>query len=673
MAEVLPMSEFQFGGEIAWRPTRAQIEASNLYQCFTRLGFASLDEFQRASVKDVAWFWDTMLRELDVQFDEPYTQVVDLSGGIQFPQWCVGGKMNVAHNCLDKYIGTDRENQIALKWEGEEGATRTLTYAQLYREVNLAANGLRALGLKKGDAIGVFMPMTPEIVIAVLAIAKIGAVFLPLFSGYGAGAAAVRLNDAGAKALFTADGTFRRGQIVPMKHTADEAVAQCPTIEHVIVLPRAKNRIAMKHGRDFWWDEMVTLGDSFSPLPSGGGGERGAAATERTDAEDLLMLIYTSGTTGKPKGAVHTHCGFPVKAAQDMYHGLDVKPTDTLYWMTDMGWMMGPWQVYGTLLLGATMFLYDGAPDYPAPNRVWAMVERHDISLLGVSPTFVRALMKYGDEPTKKYSLRSLRAFASTGEPWNPTPWLWLFHIVGGGELPIINYSGGTEISGGILMGNFLTPQKPGSFAGPLPGIDADVVDENGQSVRGRVGELVIRQPWIGMTRGFWKDPQRYLDAYWARFPNVWVHGDWAAVDDDGLWYILGRSDDVIKVAGKRLGPAEVESALARHPAVQESAAIGVPDEVKGETLVCFVIVKPPFNADETLRAELHARVVEELGKALAPKAIYFVNDLPRTRNAKIMRRVARAVYLGNDPGDTSALENTRALDDIKNAMHLSQ
>ncbi|MBI4670292.1 MAG: AMP-binding protein [Chloroflexi bacterium] len=684
------MAEFEFGGEIAWRPSRVQIEDSNLYQSYTRHGLASLDEFMRASVKDIAWFWDALLRELDVQFYEPYTQVVDLSGGIQFPQWCVGGKMNVVHNCLDKYIGTPRENQIAVKWEGEEGATRTLTYAQLDREVGRIANGLRALGLKKGDAIGVFMPMTPEIVVAVLAIAKIGAVFLPLFSGYGAGAAAVRLNDAGAKALFTADGTFRRGQVVPMKQTADEAVRQTSSVKHVIVLPRAKNRIEMQHGRDHWWDEIVTLGDT------------GNAETEKTDAEDLLMLIYTSGTTGKPKGAVHTHCGFPIKGAQDMYHGLDVKPTDTLFWMTDMGWMMGPWEVYGALLLGATMFLYDGAPDYPAPNRVWAMVERHNISLLGVSPTFVRALMKYGDEPVKKYSLESLRAFGSTGEPWNPTSWLWLFNTVGEGKRPIINYSGGTEISGGIVMGNFLTPQKPGSFAGPLPGIDADVVDEKGNSVRGRVGELVIRQPWIGMTRGFWKDPQRYLDAYWARFPNVWVHGDWAAVDDDGLWYILGRSDDVIKVAGKRLGPAEVESALGKHPAVQESAAIGAPDEIKGEAVVCFVMLKAGYEGKEgregeegkegskgtegnegvgdmryvvrdtryaNIERELRELLVDELGKALMPKAIYFVNDLPRTRNAKIMRRVARAVYLGQDPGDISALENTRALEEIKSVV----
>lgn len=696
------MAEFEFGGEIVWRPSRAQMVESNLYQFYKRNGFNTLAEFMQYSTDDVAWFWDKMLHTLDIQFYEPYTAILDVTNGIPFAKWCVGGKMNIVHNCLDKYMGTPKENQIAVKWEGEEGVTRELSYGQLYTEVNSIARGLRALGLGKGDVIGVFMPMTPEIVIAVLAIAKIGAVFLPLFSGYGAGAAAVRLKDANAQALFTADGTFRRGQIVPLKQTADEAVRQAPSVKDVIVLPRAKNKIEMVQGRDYWWDEILTLGDTPLPQPLSyeergdnshalSNEETGDAPypisdeargiTEYTDAEDTLMLIYTSGTTGRPKGAVHTHCGFPIKAAQDMFHGLDVKPTDTLFWMTDMGWMMGPWEVYGTLLLGATMFLYDGAPDYPAPNRVWAMVERRNISLLGLSPTFVRALMKYGDEPAKRYTLKSLRAFASTGEPWNPTPWLWLFHTVGNGRLPIINYSGGTEISGGILMGNFLTPQKPGSFAGPLPGMDVDVVDENGNSVRGRIGELVIKKPWIGMTRGFWQDPQRYLDTYWSRFPNVWVHGDFAAVDDDGLWYILGRSDDVIKVAGKRLGPAEVESALARHPAVQESAAIGVPDEVKGETVVCFVMLKRGGEKEgwrdgemesqrtERIARELRELLTQELGKALLPKAIYFVSDLPRTRNAKIMRRVARAVYLGNDPGDVSALENPKAVAEIKKVI----
>ncbi|MDE3090051.1 MAG: AMP-binding protein, partial [Chloroflexota bacterium] len=331
--------------------------------------------------------------------------------------------------------------------------------------------------------------------------------------------------------------------------------------------------------------------------------------------------------------------------------------------------MMGPWEVFGTLLLGGTMLFYDGAPDFPGPDRLWQMVEQHGITLLGVSPTLIRSLMKFGDEPIKRHDVSSLRAFGSTGEPWNPTPWLWLFNTVGGGKLPIINYSGGTEISGGIVMGNWLKLLKPCAFSGPLPGMAADVVDESGKSVRGQVGELVIRKPWIGMTRGFWHDPDRYIQAYWSRWQDVWVHGDWAAVDDDGLWYILGRSDDVIKVAGKRLGPAEVESALVKHRAVQEAAAIGVPDEVKGETVVCFCILKPNNEPSEELRLELKTQVANELGKALAPKEIVFVRDLPRTRNAKIMRRVIRAVYLGKDAGDTSSLENPAAVEEIKKAV----
>ncbi len=646
------MEEFDFGGEIVWRPTAEQIAQSNLQQFMTRHRISSFDDLMKRSTEDIGWFWDSVIKDLNIEFYEPYRQVVDLSRGYPWARWCVGGVMNIVHNCLDRYIGTPKEGQIALKWEGEQQETRTLTYGELYRQVNRMANGLRALGLKKGDAIGLFMPMTPEIVIALLAVAKIGGVILPLFSGYGAGAVAVRLRDAEAKALFTADGFYRRGQIVPMKTVADEAVAQAPAVKHLIAARRVGNEIAWNSPRDHWWDEVTEQSDR--------------AETERTGAEDLLMLIYTSGTTGKPKGAVHTHCGFPIKAAQDMYHGLDLHPSDTLYWMTDMGWMMGPWEVFGTLLLGGTMFLYDGAPDYPEPDRVWAMVERHEISILGLSPTFVRAIMKHGDAPIKKHSTHSLRAFGSTGEPWNPTPWLWLFNTVGGGRLPIINYSGGTEISGGILMGNLLAPEKPGSFAGPLPGMDADVVDEQGRPLREQVGELVIRKPWIGMTRGFWQDPERYLQTYWSRFLNVWVHGDWAAVDADGLWYILGRSDDVIKVAGKRLGPAEVESALVKHPAVQECAAIGVPDEVKGEAVICFTILKPNYAPSENLRAALRACVADELGKPLAPREILFVDDLPRTRNAKIMRRVVRAVFLGKDPGDLSALENPGAVEEIR-------
>ena len=666
------MSEqFTFGGDIVWRPTREHIERAHLTAFMRQHGIPKFEALMKRSTEEVEWFTDAVLKYLDIEFYEPYSQAVDLSGGIQLPKWCVGGVMNVVHNCVDKWQNAEGRmqkaesgKQIAVVWEGEEGTTRSLTYKELYEQVNQAANALRSLGLGKGDAVGLFMPMTPEIVVALLAIAKIGGIILPLFSGYGAGAVVSRMTDADAKALFTADGAFRRGKPVEMKSVADEAAAHIPTLKHIIVLKRTGQDVIMKEGRDHWWHALVES-------------QPREAATERTSAEDPLMVIYTSGTTGKPKGAVHTHCGFPVKAAQDMAFGTDVhgvaqianlRNPDVIYWMTDMGWMMGPWLVFGTLILGATLLLYDGAPDFPAPDRLWSLVERHKINQLGVSPTLIRSLSPHGDEQFQKHDLSSLKCFASTGEPWNPEPWKWLFEKVGGGTRPIINYSGGTEISGGIVMGNPILPLKPCAFSAPCPGIAADVVDENGQPIRNAVGELVIKSPWIGMTRGFWKDTGRYLDTYWSRWPNVWVHGDFAAIDSDGLWYILGRSDDTIKVAGKRLGPAEVESVLTRNPAVVESAAIGVPHEVKGSELVMFVVLKKGVEPSDALRKELRDMIVAEMGKPLAPKAILFVSDLPKTRNAKVMRRMIRSAYLGQNLGDTSSLVNPEAVEEVKRA-----
>ncbi len=658
------MSEFQFGGEFVWHPSPELIAQSNLQQFIAKHRLGSYDELMRKSTTDIAWFWDTVLGDLDVQFYKPYSRVVDLSNGKPWAHWCVGGEMNIIQNLLDKYADTTTDQRVAIKSEIEDGTGRELTYKELRDQVDRMANSLRTLGLGKGDAIGVFMPMVPEIVVAMLAIIKIGGIFLPLFSGFGAAAIVSRLNDADAKALFTAAGTYRRGKFCPMKPVADDAAAQIPTLRHLVVLNQAGE----------WLIEAVGSAVPSGRLPDSLGTAKATAdaPTERTSAEDPMMIIYTSGTTGKPKGAVHTHCGFPVKSAQDMWHGLDLHPDETLFWMTDMGWMMGPWEVFGTLLLGATMMLYDGAPDFPEPDRVWSLVDRHKVTALGVSPTLIRALRRHGDEIVHRHDLSSLRKFASTGEPWNPEPWMWLFQNVGRGKLPIINYSGGTEISGGILMGNVLTPMKPCAFSGPLPGMAADVVDENGKSVRGQVGELVIREPWIGMTRGFWKDRQRYIDAYWSRFPDVWVHGDWAAIDNDGLWYILGRSDDTIKIAGKRVGPAEVESVLVAHPQVSEAAAIGVPDSIKGEALVCFCVLKKDANWSGSgriaLAAELKENVARDLGKALAPREVVFVGDIPKTRNAKVMRRIVRAAYIGEKLGDTSALENPASLDEIKRA-----
>jgi len=649
------VSEFQFGGEFVWHPSPEIIAQSNLQSFINRHGLGSFDELMRRSTTDIPWFWDTVLRDLRIEFYKAYEEVVDLSKGKATPQWCVGGEMNIVHNLLDKYAGTPTDRKIAIKSETEDGKSRRLTYAELRAEVDEMATALRSLGLGKGDAIGVFMPMVPEIVIAMLAIIKIGGIFLPLFSGFGASAIVSRLKDADAKALFIAEGTFRRGKFCAMRPIAEEAAAQVPTLQHSIVLTKSSEWIVAA---------AVTGGRTEKPLPL-----RTTAATtntEKTSAEDVMMLIYTSGTTGRPKGAVHTHCGFPIKAAQDMWHGLDLHVEETLFWPTDMGWMMGPWLVFGTLVLGATMMLYDGAPDFPGPDRVWKLCTDHGVTALGVSPTLIRALRKYGEEIVNRHDLTKLRKFASTGEPWNPDPWLWLFRVVGCGKLPIINYSGGTEISGGILMGNVLTPMKPCAFSGPLPGMAADVVDENGNSIRGKVGELVIREPWIGMTRGFWRDPQRYLDTYWSRWPDIWVHGDWAAIDDEGLWYILGRSDDTIKIAGKRVGPAEVESILVAHAQVSEAAAVGVPDSIKGEALVCFCVLKNGDNASADIAQELKQSVARDLGKALAPRDIVFVSDIPKTRNAKVMRRIVRAAYLGEKLGDTSALENPSAIDAIR-------
>jgi acetyl-CoA synthetase len=387
--------------------------------------------------------------------------------------------------------------------------------------------------------------------------------------------------------------------------------------------------------------------------------------TEQTAADDPFMIIYTSGTTGQPKGAFHLHTGFPIKAAQDMAHLFDVQPGDTLFWFTDLGWMMGPWAIMGTLILGGTLFLYDGTPDYPGPDRIWEMIARHSVTHLGISPTVIRALMPHGAEWPRKHDLSTLRVLGSSGEPWNPPSWRWYFEHVGGGQCPIMNYSGGTEVSGGILGCTTIQPIRATSFSTAVPGMAATVLDETGKPVRGGVGELVVTKPWVGMTHGFWNDSARYEETYWSRFPGVWTHGDWAIHDPDGYWYIVGRSDDTLKVAGKRVGPAEVESAAVTHPAVLEAAAIGVPHEVKGETITVFVVLRPGHEPGDGLRAEIRAEIGKQLGKALLPESVRFCSDLPRTRNAKIMRRVIRARYLDQDLGDLSSLENPAAVDAV--------
>ncbi len=647
------------GEPIAWRPTPEYLERSRLLRFMRQHGIESYDALLARANADPAWFWDAVSADLDLRWYTPYAQVMDTSQGIEWTRWFVGGKFNYAANALDKHVGLlgtglmhAQPEKTALIWEGEEGTVRHLSYADLTRLTNQTANALAALGVSKGDRVGIFLPMIPEVVAATLACGKLGAIFIPIFSGYGAEAAATRLRDAEAKVLVTADGFFRRGKLVAMYETADEACSLAPSVENVLVVQRAGRDLALKQPRDAWWHAAVD-------------GQAGEFAAVQTDAEDPYMLIYTSGTTGRPKGAVHVHSGFPVKGAQDLAHCFDMQPDDTLFWLTDIGWMMGPWAISGALLLGGTLLIYDGTPDYPGPDRLWELAEKHKVTIMGVAPTAIRSLMSHGTAPVAKHDLSSLRIIGSTGEPWNVAPWYWCFEHVGGKRCPIINYSGGTEISGGIIGCTTITPIKPCSFAGPVPGIAADVVNDLGEPVRGAVGELAIRGPWPGMTRGFWHDRARYLDTYWSRIPGLWVHGDFAAIDDDGFWYILGRSDDTIKVAGKRLGPAEAESAAVSHPAVAEAAAIGAPHAVKGEALVLFVVLRPGQTPSPALTDEIRAAVAATLGPALKPESIIFVSQLARTRNGKILRRLMRQSYLGVPMGDLSSLENPAALAEI--------
>ncbi len=642
-------------GDVVWEPSAEVIGRSRLKRFMDRHGIGTLAELNERSTSETEWFWDAVIHDLGIHWYRAYDRVLDDSHGPQWPNWFPGGKLNIVQTAVDRHVSGAHAtpDKVALIWEGEPGEVRRLTYRELNAEVCKLGNALHKLKVRPGDRVGIFMPMVPETAIALLACAKIGAVVVPLFSGFGAGAIAGRLNDGEAKVLLTADGFYRRGQVVKMKEVADEALRDCPTVTDVVVLRRVIREIPWTHGRDHVWDAVVDEQPDHLP-------------THRLDPDSPVMIIYTSGTTGRPKGAIHSHAGFPIKGAQDMAFGFDVDERDTILWISDIGWMMGPWLIFGSLILGATLVMYEGTPDTPGPDRLWRMCEDHRVTVLGAAPTLIRGLMGAGDELPHRYDLSALRILGGTGEPWNPEPWLWFFREVGNSRLPIINYTGGTEIAGGILVSNVLTPLRPCSFSGPVPGMAADVVDENGRPVRGEVGELVVRKPWPGMTHGFWKDNERYLTTYWSRFPGLWVHGDWAYIDPrDGLWYVLGRSDDTIKIAGKRTGPAEVESVLVGDPVVQEAAAVGVPDELKGEALVCFVVLRPNNLPTPELAARLSERIVQNMGKPMKPKSIHFVPDLPKTRNAKILRRVVRAVHLGQEPGDLSALENPASLEAI--------
>jgi acetyl-CoA synthetase len=635
-----------------WRPTPEQIDAANVTRLMRTHGIERLDELVRRSITDPTWFWDAVVHDLDLGFSTPYERVLDLARGPAWATWFVGGRTNVARQCVDRWA--ERTPTVpAVVWEGEDGEIRSTTYAELRQRTDAVARALVSLGVASGDRVAIYLPMAIETVAAVMACAKVGAVFVPIFSGFGPDALAARLADAGCRVLITANGSLRKGAPVPMKTIADRAIEMAPVVEHVLVWERLAAYGELRTGRDHAWSEIVDLdGPPIGATP--------------LDAEHPLFIGYTSGTTGRPKGAVHVHGGFLVKIAEEVAYQADLHPRELLHWSTDLGWIMGPWEIVGGLALGATVLLTEGAPTHPGPDRLWEQVARHGVTTLGVSPTLVRALIAAGSRPDR-HDRGSLRILASTGEPMDPDAYLWLHREVGDERLPIVNISGGTEVGACFLSPHPVVPTRLLSVGGPALGMDLDIVDPQGGSVpTGGVGELVCRQPWPSMTRGIWGDPERYLDTYWRRFPDVWVHGDWASRDDDGYWYLHGRSDDTLNIAGKRIGPAEVESVVAMLPSVAECAAVGVPDPVKGESVWVVVVRTPTLDDPIDLEPAVRSVVREHLGGSFMPARVIVVAALPKTRSAKIVRRAVRAAVTGEDPGDLSTLEDPSTIDAIR-------
>jgi acetyl-CoA synthetase len=642
--------------DAVWTPSPDFVERANVTRLMRRNGVSDYAELLRRSQEEPEWFWPAAIEDMGIRFSEPWQRVYDDSRGPEWTTWFTGGRLNIARICVHEHARGPLASAAAAVFAGEDGERRSLTFAELSHEVTRFAEALAALGVAPGDRVGLYLPMSPEAAIASYACAHLGAIMVPIFSGFAAPAVAERLADGEVKVVVTADGSLRRGRTIPMKEIVDEAAAAAPSLEHVVVWSRlGRDDVPMQAGRDVDWADAVD-------------GQPGTLEPLEVESETPFLLIYTSGTTGKPKGVVHVQGGFVVSIGREVCYQADARPGDVILYVSDLGWVMGPWSLVGGHVNGATVVLPEGAPDWP-PDRLWELVERERVTILGVSPTLVRALAIHGDELVRRHDLSTLRIFVTSGEPWNPEPYLWLYDVVGEGRVPIVNCSGGTEVGACFLASSPVLPIKTCSVGGPSLGMDVDVADDDGNPVRGRLGELVCRRPSPGMTRGFWRDPERYLEAYWQRLPGIWVHGDWASIDEDGAWFLHGRSDDTLNIAGKRLGPAELESAAVGDPNVAEAAAIAVPHDVKGEVAWLACVLVPGAEASEALASEVADRVAASIGKAFRPERVVFVPALPKTRSAKIVRRAVRASALGTDPGDLSSLENPESLPALAEAL----
>ncbi len=611
------------------------------------------DAVYKRAARNREKFWANFAKELD--WFKKWSRV--LKWKAPHSEWFVGGKLNVSYNCLDRHINTARKNKAAIIWEAESGESVTLTYWELYREVNKFANVLKELGVNKGDRVTIYLPMIPELAIAMLACTRIGAPHSIVFGGFSAESLMDRINDSKARILITSDGGYRRGGIVPLKKNADDALTDTPTIEKVVVVKRIGDKapVKMKKGRDLWWHELMENAQAY-------------CEPENMDSEDMLFMLYTSGTTGKPKGIVHTTGGYLVGVYATTKWVFDLKEEDT-YWCTaDIGWVTGhSYIVYGPLANGATSLMYEGAPDYPDIGRFWAIIEKYGVSIFYTAPTAIRAFMRWGEEYPQKYDLSSLRLLGSVGEPINPEAWMWYYTHIGGGRCPVVDTWWQTE-TGSILITPLpgITKLKPGSATKPFPGIQADIVDENGKSIKEGAGYLVLRSPWPSMLRTIYGDPKRYVDQYWSRFPGLYFTGDGAKRDKDGYFWLLGRVDDVMNVAGHRISTMEVESALVDHHSVAEAAVIGRHDELKGQAIVAFTTLKKSAKHDDSMIEELRNHVAKKIGPIARPDDIIFTAELPKTRSGKIMRRLLKNIAEGAVLGDTTTLADPAVVHNLK-------
>lgn len=637
------MSDFEFV------PTQNQVEESNIFRFMQKHGISSLSELSKKAKDELEWFWQQVDKDIGVIWDSQYLQILDSSDGIAHSKWFVGGKTNIYKSTVEKFVKLTPE-KTAYHFVSEDGTISKLTYQELDNKVSKLANGLKSLGVKKGDVVAIYLPMIQEAILAILASAKIGAVQTVIFSGYSTESLHVRLQDCNAKVLFVSDGFYRKGKPISQKEIMQKAI-QDTHVEKIIVV---------KYKGVDKYENSENIVDFHELTES----QNSNCPTVTMDSEDPLFILYTSGTTGKPKGVVHVHGGFSVFAGHQAAYLIDLQAQDVLFWPADIGWITGlVWNVYGLLMMGASSVIYDGALDFPKSDRVWQILSDYNATIFGISPTATRLFKKNNQEPLENYSLEKIKNIPTTGEPLDDDSWWWLFEKVGNRKIPIMNLSGGTEIGGAMLSVFPGMKLKPSTVGIPVPGMNLDVVDDDGNSVKNKNGYLIIRSPWPGMTRGLLNDNERFIETYWSRFKDIWFHGDYVYVDEDDLWYMRGRTDDVINVSGHRMSTAEIEHTVISHEKISDAASIAIPDDVTGEAIVVFFVADN--KDDSNLEQTVSDFISQKIGKVAKPKFVYQLTDLPKTRTGKIMRRLLKSKLLGKELGDLSSLENPQILDEV--------